>query len=383
MIKSVLKGLLLLVVTFQFLPLKALGGIPPITKQLSPRTSRLRVRPPVPPRPSPLLPLQNRPNLSPSLSTPFVLRPSPTQKPVRLEPPFQEEDFHMADAVFERLVSQTYAATLPQSFSPTPSRTRQAWERHSATPVIQHLFTQEAQELADLAQHNQPQYHYLEGQLFDLLCEWEKNSYFSKETFSQLQQAFFPHSLAARLYWAGDWARASQDTTRWPLVKPYDATASAPLAFQPDLVVVIVNDDEIIAKTAQEQLRGYAGHVLVAHDLEELSRFINIMKHQHLRPHYVIADAAIGYRYSDQDIRYRLKGSLPRNRPRNGIYFTFGRDIGLVRRTPRVCILPSPARRFFQKSERFNRRVGRKIPYPRSYPTNFAPRITKRTKQYV
>ena len=306
---------ILLCSLFACLPLVAAGGIPPG------RALRLRVPHPAPAHYHHRIP---RPGIFPvnQVVTPIAQRnilqaginplsPVPAAAAHLPENPFQNDPFPMADAAYERLVSTIYSPAVAAGKFFPPSSALRAWHEHSAPEVQRAFFLQEVQQLKNLAATDPAHYSYLEGQLFDLLCEWNNTSYFSEDTFFRLQQALFPHSLAARLRWPDAWARSSQDSTRWPFVNPHETLTTGPLTFQPDLVVLIINDNEEVAQAAAEQLRHYAGHIFIAYDMGELYHFIDRMKAQHLRPHYIVSDGAIGRMVSDRDIKLALKKSFP------------------------------------------------------------------------
>lgn len=306
---------------FASLPLVAAGGIPPVRAlrfrhTAHPASREIRVPRLANWRPNSFSLGPASGNILPTTVNRMPSVPIATPLPKRPENPFQDEEFIMADAVFERLASAERARRMEVLFpqekaSFPPSRAMQAWQERSAPEAQRSLFLEEARQLENLAATDPAHYNYLEGQLFDLLCQWKNTSYFSEDTFFQLQQALFPFSLAARLRWPQAWALSSQDSTRWPFVNPHETLAAGPLTFQPDLVVLIINDNEEVARAAANQLQNYAGHIFVAYNMQELNHFINRMKAQHLRPHYIISDGAIGHTVSDQDIKLTLKKSFP------------------------------------------------------------------------
>jgi len=249
-----------------------------------------------------------------TLATP-VTPAEPLWKPPT--PPFEDEPFPMADAVFKRLEQRALANPLAAPAEPDDplarSRLRETYATHQPPDAVLHVFMQEKDRLTNFSAQNQLSlFTQLEGELFDSLCKIEKDASFPRPTLTVMQKEFVKQSLVGRVRWPDIWATAEMDTTRWPFVSSEEhATLAAPMQFQPDLVVVVINDDEEVVKQAVKQLHPYAGKIFSAYDADEILHIIHILKYQHMRPHYIVSDGMIGRFTTDQDIKKMIKQAFP------------------------------------------------------------------------
>ena len=230
-------------------------------------------------------------------------------------PPFEDEPFPMADAVFKRLEARALANLPAAPTEPDDPLARshlaETYATHQPPDAVLHVFMQEKERLTHFAQNEPALFTQLEGQLFDSLCKIEKDVSFPRPTLTVMQKEFVKQSLVGRVRWPDIWATAEMDVTRWPYVHSEENVTAAPMQFQPDLVVIVINDDEEVVSQAIKQLRPYAGKIFSAYDSDEILHIINLLKYQHLRPHYIISDGMIGRFTTDQDIKKMIKQSFP------------------------------------------------------------------------
>ncbi len=217
---------------------------------------------------------------------------------------FVGETFPMADAVFTRLAATARTNAIARFSS--PSRANQAYISGKPPFLVHKFFSEEVSSLARSPMVSSS----MEGQLFDLLCQLEKDSRFPADITTDLKKALTTRSLAARLRWPEIWAEISLDYTRWPF-QAADFTPPQNTDSLHNLIVLVINDDPEIVAQIRAQLMPYTSHILVAYDLSELERHVQGLKYRNQRPHYVITDGAIGRYETDADAKQLIKQSFP------------------------------------------------------------------------
>jgi len=249
------------------------------------------------------------------------IRPSATARPFA----FENESFSMADAVFDRLIATQKAAAkkealnrlvtvptvTPKNESSVSCHAWRAYQRHQTPQDLQRVFGRDMQLLARLTSQEEL-FCALEIQLFDLLTTLEKQADFPPELLLKMKEAFVKISLAGRVRWPQVWENISADTARWPFVESIQAAENAPAwQFEPDMVVIVINDDEGVAISIVNKLLPYAGTILSAYDIADLRRVMASLKYRNLRPHYIISDGMIGRHVTDKDIKQEIIQTFP------------------------------------------------------------------------